>query len=226
VEVLKYPGCLAPLLARLRVNTSRYDYDAAALVFSWLFAMCGSIGVSLLAVVGTRRYPKPTGAAGSLALSGLASAPILWKPRPPRKPPLPGLPAFSFLTANILILLVIISWVGRSVVHVVPTGLRVRTLRPGVFRPPSPGIQPLVVELRLAGKNPRPELYLDFRPVAWDDFAKSLEKEIRRRPADFPVYVQGDPEMAWGWAAKAIDEIKGFHVEVVMLTRALVPPAK
>jgi hypothetical protein len=33
------------------------------------------------------------------------------------------------------------------------------------------------------------------------------------------VYVEGDREMEWQWAAMAIDVVQGLHTPVVLLTR-------
>jgi hypothetical protein len=61
-----------------------------------------------------------------------------------------------------------------------PRGLPIHVVRPGVIAPRSPGIQPLLVYLR-DGRNPRPTLYVDSNLVAWEDFSALLKKELARR---------------------------------------------
>jgi hypothetical protein len=45
-----------------------------------------------------------------------------------------------------------------------------------------------------------------------------LKKELSRRPPDWPVYVDGDPDLEWQYPAEAIDAIRGLHAEVILLT--------
>lgn len=53
----------------------------------------------------------------------------------------------------------------------------------------------------------------------WEDFDIVLQKELIRRPPNWPVYLEGDPNMEWKWAVKTIDRIRGLGAEVVLLTR-------
>jgi biopolymer transport protein ExbD len=69
----------------------------------------------------------------------------------------------------------------------------------------------------------RPHLYVDSRPVSWEDFAAVLQNDLNRRPPNWPVYFQGDPEMEWQWAVTVIDTIGGLHAEVILLTPASAP---
>ena len=87
-------------------------------------------------------------------------------------------------------------------------GLRVRVLRPGIATVRSPGIQPILVRVEYCRSDKRPILNVDWRPVAWEDFDIVLQKELIRRPPNWPVYLEGDPDMEWRWAVKTIDRIR------------------
>jgi len=100
-----------------------------------------------------------------------------------------------------------------------PSGFRVRLLRPGITSPRLPGIQPLLVRVAFRGYTVRPGLYLASQSVSWDDLGTQLEKELRLRPPDWPVYVEGDPDLDWRSVAEAIDAIRGLNADVVLLTR-------
>jgi hypothetical protein len=98
------------------------------------------------------------------------------------------------------------------------TGLTIHLVRPGVRAEYGLGIQPLRVRLEFDKRSGRASLYLDSRPTLWEDFGPLLRKELPRRPPNWPVYLEGDPEMEWGQAVRAIDIIRGLHAEVVLLT--------
>jgi biopolymer transport protein ExbD len=98
-------------------------------------------------------------------------------------------------------------------------GLRVRLVRPGTHAERSPGIQPVLVRVNYDQKNRRATVTVDSQPVTWEELETVLRRELRLRPPDWPVYVEGDREMEWQWAAMAIDVVQGLHTPVVLLTR-------
>jgi biopolymer transport protein ExbD len=79
-------------------------------------------------------------------------------------------------------------------------------------------MQPLLVQVTEDGHRRRARLLIDGTPVAWEDFGAVLRKELNRRPPDWPVYVQGDPELEWRQVVEAVDEIRGVQGEVILLT--------
>jgi biopolymer transport protein ExbD len=88
-------------------------------------------------------------------------------------------------------------------------------------------MQPLLVQMRSHSLFERPDLYVDSQPVAWEDFDKVLRSELNRRPPDWPVYLEGDPDAEWGHVGNAIDKIRGLRAEVVLLTpKAALPRAQ
>lgn len=150
--------------------------------------------VSSLSVPGYR-YPKP-------------------KPNPANRPAFARMP----WTALIMLLccLVIAAPILNPVLNPpVPWGLKIRILRPGVQSPSIPGIRPLLV--RVARGR---ELFVDSQAVSWEDFDSVLRKELSRRPPNWPVYLEGDPNLEWGWPARVIDHIRGLQADVVLVTRS------
>jgi biopolymer transport protein ExbD len=111
-------------------------------------------------------------------------------------------------------LMVWMSWVvGTSLGRVSRHGLRVHLIRPGVTAPRSPGIQPLLVQVVGDWRSGRPSLYIDSNRVAGEDLDTVLHKEMSRRPPDWPVYVEGDPDLEWRQVVEAIDAIRGAPAE-------------
>jgi biopolymer transport protein ExbD len=96
-------------------------------------------------------------------------------------------------------------------------GLPVRLPKLGVVATPLPGVEPVLVALRLTEHSLRPEVYVNSQPVQWDDLDSVLRKQLSIRPPNWPVYLEGDPKMDFGWAAKAIEVIRGSHAEVMLV---------
>jgi len=114
----------------------------------------------------------------------------------------------------------------RSYEHSAPVGLRVRLLRPQVTAQSVPGFQPLLIRMKLTPGSPRPNVYIGSQLVPWAGFDAALQTEINRRPPDWPVYVQGDPESDWSSVVGVIDRIRGLQVQVILLTGRRPPPGK
>lgn len=133
-----------------------------------------------------------------------------------RRWPLSGLSYVPLIVASILfLLLTVFLTLGRAT----PIGLSVRLLRVGVEGPASPGAPPLIIKVESAGHHTPPRLYINWQPVSREDFDSALGKELRIRPPDWPVYVEGDPELDWREVATIIDRVRGHHAEVILLTR-------
>jgi hypothetical protein len=148
----------------------------------------------------------------------------LRKRRPSKQWPFSRISWFGLIAATTCVMVFIAMSVAKSLDHVVSTGLRVRLLRPGVTAERSPGIQPLRVRVASDGRSVHPRLYVDSQLVSWQDFGALLQKELSRRPPDWPVYVEGDPDMEWRYAAETIDAIRGLRAEVVLLTEEPASP--
>jgi hypothetical protein len=122
-----------------------------------------------------------------------------------------------------------------------PRGFPIRLLRPGIQGVPVPHLEPLVVRVEKglnSGPLPQPDwqsmsseqvrlyqaraddhiLYFNSQRISWDQLGPLLDKELMRRPPDWPVYVRGDGDLEWGQVARAIDIIRGKGAQVVLVT--------
>jgi len=128
---------------------------------------------------------------------------------------------YGLIGTNVYLVILIPVWL-LSPRPMVPRGLVVHLVKPEIAAPSTPGIQPLRVRIARVDVHSPPKLYLDSRLVAWEDFEPLLQKELSQRPPNWPVYVEGSPDMEWGVAVQAIDTIRGLQAQVVLLT----PPRK
>ena len=99
------------------------------------------------------------------------------------------------------------------------SGLVIRVIRPGVHVPSAPGMQALLIWVEPDQRGKEPRLFVDSRPVPWQDLNSVLQRDIVRRPLDWPIYVGGDERMEFGQVAKVIDAVRGLRATVVLLTR-------
>jgi hypothetical protein len=171
-----------------------------------------------LAMPGSREMPADVGAMRRMYWR-LAVRVEHAEMRAPCPLPFSRLSWFSHLASMVFLLLFVIVqpfdiFATRPVV-----GLTVRLLRPGIQAQRSPGIQPVLVHVNYDRKNRRATVTVNSQPVAWEDLETVLRRELTLRPPDWPVYVEGDREMEWAWAARAIDVVQGLHARIVMLTR-------
>lgn len=117
----------------------------------------------------------------------------------------------------ILFLTFMVLWtIWATITPLARHGLRVHLIRPGVTAPRSPGIQPLLIRVVSDGHSAK--LYVGSDPVAWEDLGALLKNELARRPPDWPVYVEGDPDLEWRRVAEAIYAVRGEQAEVILLT--------
>jgi hypothetical protein len=155
-----------------------------------------------------------------------SSASIPWRrPTPPLWPAF-AKPAWTGLV--MLLCCVVVDtpvWVIYFGYRPVSMGLPIHLLKTAASHQASPGLQPLVVRLVLAGCDPHPQalgdgrpcLYIDSQLVSWEAFDSVLQQKLKLRPPSWPVYLEGDKAMDWGYAGEAIDRIRGLHAEVVLL---------
>jgi biopolymer transport protein ExbD len=97
--------------------------------------------------------------------------------------------------------------------------LVVHLLKPEVATKAQAGVEPLLVRVEFNGRSVIRNLYIGSQRIPPEVFETTLLKGLASRPPTWPVYVEGDPNLDWGAVAKVIDEIRGLHAKVVMLTR-------
>ncbi len=122
-------------------------------------------------------------------------------------------------------LLVLVFRIWGVVAGPVPTkGLFVYLVRPGILAQSTPWLEPLIVRVDFAGPTACPLLYLNSRPIAWEDLGTVLQKELNHRPPHWPVFLEGGPDLQWRDVAQAIDIVRGANGEVVLLGSATASP--
>jgi hypothetical protein len=99
-----------------------------------------------------------------------------------------------------------------------PKGLVVRLVQPGVPLQPSPGIQPVLVHVSPVPGTWQTALSVNGQPVAHENLEAVLRQELKLRPPDWPVYVEGERDLDWGSVGRVIDVAQGLHARVVLLT--------
>ncbi len=217
VDILLGASCFSSLHPRLRVAAGRYAYDFWDTLLLWVCMLSSGVGGVLLAIGFLDRHRKTFPSLVVTGQPGTVPARPSWKRRRPEPRRLGGLPSFSLVTVNLFVVLLTIFLVGMR--PLIPFGLPARILRQGVRARANPGMEPLVVRIRLATPGQRPDLYIDSQLVTWEEFDAALLAQIRRRPLIWPVYVQGDRDMDWRWAAEVIGRIRGVPAEVILVTR-------
>ncbi|HMD70497.1 MAG TPA: hypothetical protein VKF41_04100 [Bryobacteraceae bacterium] len=192
-------------------------FDDCGFYFSWLCLTCVGAGAVLVAMGRFERHREPPPPVAPCLGEGIARGHIRWKPGPAVARPFSGLSYFGLVAAIFYMLLVLVRLVADSLA-LVPKGLEVHLLRLGVTAPRNPGIQPVLVRVNPRKTGGGASLSVNGRPVEWDGLAAVLQKELIQRPPEWPVYVDGDPELDWLWPAKAVDIIQGLHAKVILLT--------
>ena len=77
---------------------------------------------------------------------------------------------------------------------------------------------PPLVRLEQVGNDGPPKLYLNSKPVRWDELGEALTNELKLRP-DWVVYVDADGMVSWSDVVGAMDIIRGRHAKIVLLAR-------
>ena len=122
------------------------------------------------------------------------------------------------LIASFICLFVLIPICVVPSFRLVPTGLPIHLFRPAIGARAQLGVEPLLVRVESAEHGVVRSLYIGSRRVPSENFDTVLRKALAVRPPTWPVYVEGEPDMEWQSVVKAIDEIRGLHAEVVLLT--------
>ncbi len=188
------------------------DGDGLASLLLVLSAICAGAGMALLAMGGVERIRSSSPPVAPLLGDRVARGNLHWGRRPP-KAQLFSSPRYLGLIATLTLVPV---WMALMVGYLsrwTPEGLPVHLLRLGVTTPRAPGIQPIVVQV--SGSH---LLLVNGKPVEWEDLSAVLQKEASQRPPDWPVYVEGDPNLEWLWVARAVDIVQGLHAKAYLLT--------
>jgi hypothetical protein len=218
IEVLKDASCLDARHPRLKVSAERESYDDTCALLSWLCIFSIGSGASLLVIAGKGLRGKVTPPVAPQLQLGIVGAHLRWNRRSSIKRPFLRPSWFGLIAANTFLLILIPLWVLQSGFHPVPKGLLIHLLKPKDSVQGLPWIEPLLVRVEFAGHYKRPNLYLNSRPVSWEELGPELKQGLIGRPPNWPVYLEGDPDLDWKFAVDVIDTIRGLQAQVVLLT--------
>ncbi len=217
VEVLADVSCLDSFHPRLRIRTDRTDYDGRAFSLLWACTLCAGTGASLLAMPVIRRYPRPNILVTPFTRPDAPPVNLRWKVLPKRWQAFSAAAWFGLITVNVQVPLLFVLMEFQPVY--MNSGLPVRIFRAEKTSQPIPGLEPVLVRMDLRTGDSHPELYINSVLVPWDNFEEHLQKALNRCPPEWPVYIEGDPELEWGAVVSVVDRIQGLHVPVTMLSR-------
>jgi biopolymer transport protein ExbD len=77
--------------------------------------------------------------------------------------------------------------------------------------------EPLVVYVHDIGPRLVPQLFVNSKPVPWDELRSNLKAELSRR-SKWVVYVHSDPNLPWADAVNVMDVARSLQAKVVLLT--------
>jgi biopolymer transport protein ExbD len=141
----------------------------------------------------------------------------------PAKPAFTSLPAFGLVCALVLSWLVMLHMVFYQFGRFRTEGLSVFVMKSVPHTDQSDRwAVPLVLKVRVSGLNLPPKLYLNSKPLSWEELDSSLRAELSKQPAKV-VYVEADTNLSWQDALRAIDAAHGLQARVVLLTSATEP---
>jgi biopolymer transport protein ExbD len=103
----------------------------------------------------------------------------------------------------------------------VPLVVRVERTRANASLPwPPPNGESMSIDQWVAYRARYEErvLYFNSQRISWDRLGPLLDKELLRRPPEWPVYVRGDGDVELQSVLRAIDIIRGKRAQVVLLT--------
>jgi len=128
-----------------------------------------------------------------------------------------NLSSFSFIASILFLPMYLLGFL-----RIPPKGLEVHLLRTDRLQASDlPGVDqwtpPVVVRIALQPTRSESKLMVNSVACSWDDLGTVLENELKRRP-EHVVYVEGDPEIYWAYAAEVIDVAQGLGAKPYLLT--------
>lgn len=198
-----------------------------AVIAFFAFVTGAPVGFSMVIIAGFHRrqgalvefwkkyaLTQPGSPAFGASHGGLNLSPPRLRRRAPRTP----YARFS-TTSLILVLTLLMVWLSliaaKSSELRTSVGLPLHLIRPGVAIPPATGMQPLL--LRIVGNEREARYYIGSELVRPADLDARLKHELGPRPPDWPVYVEGDPDVEWRRVAQVIDAVRGAGANVVLV---------
>ena len=219
LQVMSDSSCLDSGHPRLRIYTSKSDHEDETTPALWLSALAMIVGASMLVQFVLAHYRCRLIAATDITDSESVSQHFQWAQMLPLKPAFTALPSFGLICALVLSWLVIFHMVfyefGRRFSS---KGLSVFVMK-SVPHPDQIDRWdvPLVLKVKAAGPNLPPELYLNSKPLSWDDLDSSLMEALSMRSGNV-VYVEAGADVSWQDVLRAVDASNWRQAKVVLLT--------
>lgn len=166
-------------------------------------------------------YRRRLSAATDITDSESVSQHFQWAQMLPLKPAFTALPSFGLICALVL------SWLVMFHMVFYEFGRRFSSKGLAVFvmkSVPHPDQidrwdVPLVLRVQAAGPNLPPKLFLNSKPLSWDNLSSSLRAELGKQPLKV-VYVEAGADVSWQDALRAVDAACWLQAKVVLLTSA------
>jgi biopolymer transport protein ExbD len=218
VEVISDFSCLDSIPPSLEVVANTENYQTAVLFVRATLSIGTYIGLVMLTFVPVIRFVNSFERRETVTDSASIGQDFRWAGKLPLRHPISGLPSFG-LVGGIVFALTAAAMMMLSAVDTYPSrGLWVNLLKMGATPKKSDAFtQPLVVLTQDAGPGQRPNLFVNSKQVAWEDFDRKLKEELGRRP-NWVVYMGGDNNVPWQYVASLLDTAHGDHATVYLIT--------
>ena len=219
VQVLSDGSCLNEYHPRLRVqNVSDFPYAYLYELGIWSLPLTTVAGLGLVVCqMSFAGYKQPT---RTLSITESGHSEVTTGLPPRRLGPaklISGLPHFPLVCATVLVVLVIVEMVGNAPYP--SKGLYVSLhVRPVDTIAANSAMPPIVVLIQAVGKPPiTPKVYVNSKPVEWNDLSKVLKEQMKVRP-DWIVYIDGDTNLPFADIANVAGIAKELHARVALVT--------
>ena len=219
VEVLSDLSCLDKGHPRLSVSAETGEYEDGAFLLKLAASVSAFIGVVLLVFLPSVRAVVSREEIVRVTDSVTVGQDFQWARRLPRRRPISGLPAFGLSGGMVFALLALLMMLLTAGFQYIPRGFWVHVLKSGQAPAKSDAwTEPLIVQVKDAGPNQAPKIYVNSKEVEWTDLDKVLKQELGPR-RDWVVYVGGDDATSFQHVADVIDAARSLHAKVVLITK-------
>lgn len=218
LEVLSDFSCADSAGPHLEIIADTDNYETGAFLLKAIAVLAVGLGAYMLTFLPLVRLVGSRERAVTISDDVTAGANFQRERRLPLRRPIVGLPAFGLLAGMVFAILAIVVILLTGSLHYTPKGLWVHLQKPGEAPEKSDlWTEALIVRLEDEGVGREPKLFVNAKPVNWDDLDRTLREELARRQK-WVVYVQGDSCMAWQNAVTVIATARADGATVFLLT--------
>ena len=218
VEVMSDFSCLDRLPPHLEVIANTDYYETAALFGRAGLSIVTYIGLVWLMFVPIIRFVHSFERSKTITESATVGQDLRWARKLPLQPQISGLPSFGLVAGIFYTLVAMLMMLLMGIGAYRSKGLRVGLLKQGTV-PQNSDIwtEPLIVQVKHSAPGQTPDLQVNSKLVAWEDFDRVLKQELSRRP-HWVVYIGADDEVAWQDVVNLVDEAHRDHATVYLIT--------